>query len=404
MIFFIAGCSYYQEPALEDNEDKNGSSLLNKEESQDHGSRAYDRFVISSLSSGEIPLPGDITEDEYYIRDYRNRMYSRPAYEMHVKTINSVGTPEPSKGNRLSQGFRPVKPAAHSGDVKLFGLSFDNDIFFNTDYYYTNGIKIELTHPYLGSLPTATILLPGGRDAVDYYRVSLIQNIYTPVDPDQREIQYGDRPFAAYLYVGFSKIANNPVRQFRLTSELDLGVMGPAALGGFVQKAIHEIEPTGWKNQVSNSIILNYNIQFEKGLVATRSFQLNFDGGLQAGTLYDNIYAGFILQFGKFDPYFNNITLTTDRSSKSRIRYTFFVKLQNKLIAYDATLQGGMFANNNEYTIHSADINRLVANASTGISLSIGRFGLSLEQFYLMSEFKGGKRFMYGRIKTEIRF
>ena len=51
-------------------------------------------------------------------------------------------------------------------------------------------------------------LLPYPGNSSDYFGISLVQNMYTPTNPDLGEIMINDRPFAAYLYLGHFKISN----------------------------------------------------------------------------------------------------------------------------------------------------------------------------------------------------
>ncbi len=397
-IFFlllITGCTTNQGPAPVQDGDPVKSRQVTPE-----------RFEINRSETSAITPVITIDPEDYYDPEYRSRVVvmSEPA-----ERISSDGLKHDSRvaGAHLisAREDMPDTPGQYfnAGDTRLFVINFDNDIFDNTDYYYTNGIAFEFTHPGLAFLPTSRVLIPGGKNAVNHYSISLVQNMYTPVDPDKNDIQLGDRPFSAYLYAGFGLISNNPVNLQRVTSELYLGIMGPGAFGGFVQATIHDIEPVGWTNQIQNSIIVNYNAEYEKGLVSTGFIELNVDGGFQAGTLYDNLYAGMRLRIGKISPYFSTITQTTLNTSGDRLRYFFLVDIQNKLVAYDATLQGSLFSSQDSYVILPSGINRYVLNASAGIGAAYGRFSLVLQQHYLTPEFKGGKHFLYGRIKAGVR-
>jgi len=163
---------------------------------------------------------------------------------------------------------KPVEfPYSYISTDRYLGVNFDNDIFNNTDYYYTNGIRFDFISPLFASSPFAYPMLPGGKTSVSYHGMSIVQNMYTPTNPDTGLVMDGDRPFAAYLYFGHFKTSLNGKANYRLHSEIIIGLMGPGSLGGFMQKQIHNIEPVGWQNQIRNDFVLNYTAELEKGLI-----------------------------------------------------------------------------------------------------------------------------------------
>ena len=81
-----------------------------------------------------------------------------------------------------------------------------------------------------------------------------------------------------------------------------------------------------------------------------------------------------------------------------------FANTSIDFIGYNATLQGGVFSNDNIYTIPSQDINRLVLQASAGFALYYNNIGIEYEHFYLSPEFNGAQNFSWGRIKAVMAF
>jgi hypothetical protein len=56
-------------------------------------------------------------------------------------------------------------------------ITLDNDIFDNRDYYFTNGLSIELVAPFMDRSPVRYIL-PGSKGAdIDQNGISITQNI-----------------------------------------------------------------------------------------------------------------------------------------------------------------------------------------------------------------------------------
>jgi len=278
---------------------------------------------------------------------------------------------------------------------KLFTAHFSNDAMLSMDYYYTNGVRFDYIDPNIAKSPFGYFMLPYRQNSVSYHGISLVQDFFTPLVLDTTAIQYGDRPFAGVLYAGQFKVTINPKKRYKQVSEIDFGIIGPESLGGFVQTTIHETRPTGWVNQVSNDVVVNYNVRVEQGLINIEHFDINgvFEG--KVGTLYTNVGAGFYSRVGSFMSYFKNIGLVgpgkNGYTGRSKIQYAFTFSSILRAVAYDATLQGGMFSNNNIYTLSPEDINRLVFNASLGIEFSYKFFGFRTEMNYITPEFKGSK-------------
>jgi lipid A 3-O-deacylase len=290
---------------------------------------------------------------------------------------------------------------AKSAPEVFFTAVFDNDIFDYTDYYYTNGISLELYHPAINASPICRIL-PGLKNSLNYYGLVLVQNMYTPRKLEDLKVRVGDRPFAAYLTIGHQRISLSAARHRRLQSELALGAIGPASLGGVAQDMIHTNEPVGWVNQVKNDIVVNYNIRFDQGVYSGNGIDVAVIAGGQAGTLYDNIMGGLFLQIGKSNDRYGSLFQTTphQKTFKGRIRYFFALDAKNKLVMYDATLQGGMFNAESVYKLNGGQVKRYVFTGTASVGLGLGRYSLEAEQVFLTPEFDGGRHHLWFRIKN----
>lgn len=275
---------------------------------------------------------------------------------------------------------------------RFLSITFDNDIFNNTDYYYTNGIIIELFNPRAARNPLVK-LLPGIKTAdVNNFGFSLQQNIYTPTNPDIPEVSDGDRPFSAFLTIGQIRKSYDFRKRLSVESRINFGVLGPASLGGVVQSSIHNIEPVGWNNQISNTLVIDLSMEVEKGLVSNPNIELNLKAGGHIGTVFNKLEGGLYFRTGRFTPVYKGAT-------SSAFQYWLFIEGASSFVFYDATLQGGIFENNNLYTIHNKDINRLVLKASFGLAVYYNNIGIELQNFYISPEFRNAYDFRWGRIK-----
>ncbi|HAQ65993.1 MAG TPA: hypothetical protein DCR43_09115 [Bacteroidales bacterium] len=316
------------------------------------------------------------------------------------------------EGNYRERDLSPVAEYfSQIGQQPMLLIRFDNDIFDNTDYYYTNGVRIEHIAPIWQKSPIARLLISPVKKGEINYGISIVQNLYTPLFPVREEIQYGDRPLAAYLFLGHMSIYNNSIQKYRLISELDLGVIGPASLGGSIQSYLHGAEkrPKGWKNQIANDVVANYNLQIEKGLIESNRHEVMLTSSIKAGTLYTNGSVGIRYQWGNRSPYFSRFYNLPLHFSPKQPWYTYFTyqfSLQSEVnaIGYDATMQGGMFNHSSPYTIPDSDLNRIVWQGEAGLSFSYKKYTASFIQYLYSPEFANARWHKWGRIKVTIPF
>ncbi len=287
-------------------------------------------------------------------------------------------------------------------------MNFDNDIFNNTDYYYTNGIRISYSSAVFASSPLAWPMLPYRRSSMNYHGMAIVQNMYTPTNPDTSNIIEGDRPFAAYLFLGHFKNSLSEARHYRQYSELQIGLIGPGSMGGLVQSQIHEIPPLGWQAQIQNDLVLNYTALVEKGIYNPAFFDLNLFAQGRIGSLYDDLAGALRIRAGKLNPYFSMPGLANPRSAESKNslkwQYGIFATAKVSAVLYNATLQGGMFNKNNAYTIPASDLERVVFTGSVGIYFAYRQLGIMYEQFYNTPEFRNALHHRWGHINISYCF
>ncbi len=203
------------------------------------------------------------------------------------------------------------------GSPIILKLVFDNDIFNNTDYYYTNGVYMELVAPIAKRSPISKLLVGDPESQINMYGFSLKQNIYTPTNPDIEEISIDDRPFSAFLTIGHFREGYNLQKNTSIKSSINFGVLGPASMGGVVQSSIHNIEPVGWNNQINNSIVIDYSVKLEKGIISTPNLEFNLMAGGNLGTVFNNISSGLYLRAGSFIPVFRGLANSMKINSKN---------------------------------------------------------------------------------------
>ncbi|MEO7309710.1 MAG: lipid A deacylase LpxR family protein [Chitinophagaceae bacterium] len=289
---------------------------------------------------------------------------------------------------------------------RYFRLHYDNDFFTNSDYYYSQGISLELANPGLSRFLLSKVLLQP-RNSSTKYGMSLNVFGYTPTDITNDDILYGDRPFASTLYIKNFAVATDTIAHSRLATSLTTGIIGPAAGGKQIQTGIHRwlnnVIPRGWQFQIANDLVLNYQLSYEKQIASFHNLLLvSTAGELQAGTLKDRAGLNISFMLGKFNnPYGAPLY---HRQGKKHFDCYLFAAPQVNLIGYDATLQGGVFNRRSPYTIPASQIERITFQANAGIVVTIGKLNVEYCQSYLTREFNTGNYHRWAGLKFGLLF
>ncbi|GAB3583152.1 lipid A-modifier LpxR family protein [Hymenobacter daeguensis] len=286
--------------------------------------------------------------------------------------------------------LRPLSPA------RLLRYTYANDLFFRTDYYFTQGMTLTLVHPVLARLPTRHLLAGGPAGSTQTYGATLRYDGFTPLRIQDAFIRVGDRPYAAYLYASVFRVSNAPDQHQQLTTALELGFMGPAAGGKALQTAIHRItgnaEPRGWDYQVRNAPIVGYRVAAEKRLAAVRYAELLGAAEVSLGTLYSYAGTGLHLQT-RHSP-----------AHESRLKLYAAATLDGRLIGYDATLQGSPLSSHNPYTLAAGAVRRAVVRSSGSVALGRERLRFEATATWVSPEFAGGRSHRWGQLGMTVGF
>ena len=311
---------------------------------------------------------------------------------------------------------------------------FENDLFYNTDKYYTNAVQVRyITPPLRGH--TKETGLPGALDGLGeesampgfvgttQYNLSfgLGQTIFTPEDTGSSRLQNNDRPYAGHLYAFVALHAKQ--RMVMDTLELTLGVVGPSAMGELSQNEIHRVRgfdlANGWHHQLKDEPTLM--------LTWARNYRLNSDAGargwgwdvlpyhsLTAGNVLTQATVGTEVRFGVNLPRDyttstirpgSGVDAPTDRPEFQRqaegFGWYFFSGAEGRAVARNIFLDGNTWQNS-----HSVDKENFVAELNAGVALLYGGMRLSYNHVYITKEFKnqkgGGQN--YGSITLAIPF
>lgn len=283
-----------------------------------------------------------------------------------------------------------------------FDNEFYNVIHRGSDLYYTQGFRFDLVYGNPGKKRfTEFLLIPLARSSgkvSNMYSVGMAHQIYTPQNQSTVSL-LADRPFAGVLFLSNALESVDSVRGLKLTTEVDLGIIGPYTFAeqaqAFVHKLIHNVIPVGWSTQMRTDIIFNYLVSAEQVFWSPNQ-DVNFSGKLEAnvGTLYNTLGSGFLFQAGRNYGNFN---------SKKKFGFQFFVKPEFRFVFQNSLLRGGLLTHERErtgrpagYVLH--DEEPLVLMYGFGFKVRYQKSYLMYTQNSLTKEFLTGAPHYYSSV------
>jgi len=198
----------------------------------------------------------------------------------------------------LALALGPMAAAEPETRAGVFVITSENDLFGGTDRNYSNGLRAEfVTRPDAarGIFRTVADFIPG----LNVDRTSLREGIgishaiFTPEDIETDTPDPTDRPYAGWLALSGTLIANDDDTQDSL--QINLGIVGPSAGGKFVQTNWHEIidgvEPRGWDTQLKDEPGIEIIAQRQQVVFRTTylPFGLEADAALNVGAALGNV-------------------------------------------------------------------------------------------------------------------
>jgi hypothetical protein len=320
----------------------------------------------------------------------------------------------------------------------IFSIQIENDVFNpigRSDRDYTNGIRLAWLSPALPQLPdglAALVTFPTffgeapPSSVTRRFGISVGQNLYTPANTSTSLPIYNDRPYSGWLYGSFALQSiykredpktqrAEPVRMDVV--QFDVGLIGPAAGGEFVQNNFHRIindtPAMGWANQLHNEP--TFGLTFERRWRTARhslldSPKLEFDIVPRIGAAVGNVatYAsvGGTLRIGKelrndFGPPRSRPALPgTEGFVGNGVGWYFFVGFDGEAVARNIFLDGNTDGSSLRVTRRP-----FVGEAQAGLAVFFGGVRISYTQVVRTPEFFEQGRFdQFGSVAVTFRY
>lgn len=207
--------------------------------------------------------------------------------------------------------------SAFAQDGRAITLYVENDTRYiggpGSDNAYTNGLKLSYTsandhipewaRPFMAN---SKLLRRLQQDSQSNFSISLGHQIYTPNNTGATELLPDDRPYAGWLYVGLGAHFKDRLRSHAF--ELDIGIVGPEALGREVQNSYHQLigvrKAYGWEHQIAFEPTLQLSYQERQRFIEKVSeeygnyFDLIPFYGVSLGNVAVNGYGGAMVRLG----------------------------------------------------------------------------------------------------------
>ncbi|MBN1597204.1 MAG: lipid A deacylase LpxR family protein [Bacteroidales bacterium] len=284
------------------------------------------------------------------------------------------------------------------------GIIVENDFFFVTDYYYSNGFSLVLQSGYMQFPILKRFMFPTDNNPLIISNIELSQKIYTPVQTKTSEIQYGDRPYAGTLTLAYTEEAIYSTG--KISSCIVIGVLGDRSWSSETQNFIHKVidndQIQGWDNQIDNDIIFNLNYSFERRFLKLDFMNLSSAANLRLGTLNTDlggsVKVSFIINYER-------LNIKHISAIAKNLRIYSHAEISPRYVLYNATLNGGFInRSDSNHTLSTSELRALVIDNTIGVVICYRAFQLEIDAVHTIPEFKGGRHHMYGRIALYYNF
>jgi lipid A 3-O-deacylase len=304
-----------------------------------------------------------------------------------------------------------------------FSFGFENDLFADTDRFYTNGIKFNWISPELQWFEDLdwfkqdTFLSRQARNLINilpfsddpqrqrHLSFSIGQKMFTPEDIANRNLITTDRPYAGWLY---GDVAFHSKNKRRLDSfEIQLGLIGDISLAEQAQDLIHSLrgidKANGWDNQLENELGLaliydrKQRIVRRTDILGSFGFDTIVHVGGAVGNVFTHFNTGAEFRFGWNIPTdfgsalirpAGNTNAPTDandpryQKGRNALSFYFFTAANSRWVLHDIFLDGNTFSDS-----HSIDKKSLVGEFIIGSSILLKNLKLSYAQVFRSKEF-----------------
>lgn len=284
-----------------------------------------------------------------------------------------------------------MSTAGFAGDSARFRIDEENDAFASDrDRHYTQGLSLTYTSADLAPDHALNDLFNGVAEATPIfanggkrqYQLTLGQSLFTPDDTRSTEPLPNQRPYAGWLYTGLGLMQEMSDGEGLENLELQLGVIGPAALGRQAQNGYHHMAGIrvahGWSHQLKNEpgLVLSYERKARSTLWRGEDVALDVipEAGVSLGNVFTYAQAGGMVRFGRnlsadygsyrIRPGMSGTTWFDSDRLDGDLGWYLFAGVQGRAVLRDITMDGNSFRDS-----PSVDRKKTVGDMVVGFSV-----------------------------------
>jgi lipid A 3-O-deacylase len=318
-----------------------------------------------------------------------------------------------------------ITTSAAQAPKNTYSVQWENDRIANTDRHYTNGFRLSWVSGARDSDPmwvkdVLEALYPFASLRQGRVGAAFGQSIFTPENTATSGLITDDRPYAGWLYGAISVHAETNRAPASATDtldtvELNLGVVGPWALGRQVQNGVHDLinvgRSNGWGHQLDNEpgVMLIGERRWRPApwkLFGLEAGAIPHIGG-SVGNVMTFASAGAILRVGQnlgvdygpplIRPSLSGLAAVEKRSG---LAWYVFAGVQGRGVVHDIFLDGNTFSSS-----HSVEKKRLLGDAQVGLAVIYKGVRLAMAQIFRTREFDGQRQAdRFGAISLSANF
>jgi hypothetical protein len=284
----------------------------------------------------------------------------------------------------------------------------NDDLTFNGDKHYTQGLRLSYMHPEnrtpAWAARLAEIIPPMGMK-IEAPRVGFTvgQSIYTPDNLATDEMVMNDRPYAGWLYMGMVLQREGLTRKHDIpvldTFQFHTGVIGPESFAETMQHWWHDsagfIIPRGWRHQLKTEpgFVFKHLRQW-KYSTGTDGFGAEFiphvGGSLGNVATFANLGAMARVGYNLPDDWgvhtIDSLGVQTgSRTAETKAFGIYgFATVDGRAVLHNAFLDGNTFRGS-----HHIDKCPLVGELRTGVVMAFRRFDIAATYAMRTREYRG---------------
>jgi hypothetical protein len=308
--------------------------------------------------------------------------------------------------------------AAAEPEKNTLSILFENDLFYNADHDYTNGVLAAYTTAPQDT-PDWAVDVARRLPFLDWTgdvrtRYALGQDMFTPHNLKLKNPPPTDRPYAGFLYASMGLVTDTGTDLDQL--QVTLGVIGPASLAEDAQKWIHGIihgqDPQGWSTQLRDEPGLVIQYEHSIKLIEPQSvLGMIFDAephfGAAIGNVYDYANVGAMARLGfnlprdygplRIDP---SLPGSGFFEPSGDVGAYIFAGVDGRAIARNLFLDGSTFQRS-----RSVSKMNLVGDFEVGAAVTFRAFQLSFTHVFRSREYKTQTADdQFGAVNLSVRF